>query len=198
LSFAVSVTEVQLVKLVDEFSTADEIAGFVPLPPTILVDGNPAPSAARKMSAVTEPLGLHIITQPCNVPPNGILIGFLVPVVSTVPAPSTASVTLCSIVVVIDVAPLPDTSPLNVMVWFPVKYVLLSFVSVFAPVRLMKPLDETPVMVSSVIDPPRAVDVPAIVIAELLSVAFAIALSVRTPALESVAVAPEPLSVTGA
>ncbi len=71
-------------------------------------------------------------------------------------------------------------------------------VSVFAPVRLRNPLDETPVIVSSVIDPPSDVDVPAIVIAELLKAALAIALSVRTPALERVAVAPDPLNVVGA
>jgi hypothetical protein len=47
LSFAVIVVEVQLVKLVEEFSTLVEIAGLVPLPPTILVTGKPAPSAAR-------------------------------------------------------------------------------------------------------------------------------------------------------
>ncbi len=46
--------------------------------------------------------------------------------------------------------------------------------------------------------PPRAVEVPPMVIEELDSVAFAIALRVNTPELDSVAVAPEPLSVTGA
>ena len=68
LSPAVIVVEVQFVKLVDEFSTLDETAGLVPLPPTMLVTGRPAPFAARYTSAVTDPLGLHIIDQPCSVP----------------------------------------------------------------------------------------------------------------------------------
>lgn len=85
------VVEVQLVKLVDEFSTAELNEGFVPAP-MILVTGSPAPSAARRMSTVIEPLGLPISNHPVNVPPYGILIGFLVPVVSTALDPSTGKV----------------------------------------------------------------------------------------------------------
>lgn len=92
LSLAVRVVEVQLAKLVDEFSTAELSAGLVPAP-IILVTGNPAPSAARKMSTVIEPLGLPIRSHPFNVPPYGIFRGFLVPVVKTAPEPSTAKVT---------------------------------------------------------------------------------------------------------
>lgn len=91
LSFAVSVVEVQLVKLVEEFSTALLKDGLVPAP-TIDVTGSPAPSAALKMSTVTDPLGLPINNHPVNVPPYGILIGFLVPVVNTDPEPSTGNV----------------------------------------------------------------------------------------------------------
>jgi len=76
--------------------------------------------------------------------------------------------------------------------------VLLSLVQVFVPVRFKNPLLETPLIVSRVIEPPSDVLVPAIVIAELVKVAFAIAESVNTPELERVAVAPEPESVTGA
>lgn len=92
LSLAVSVVEVQPVKLVEEFSTALLNEGFVPPPPTIDVTGSPAPSAALKMSTVIEPLGLPISNHPVNVPPYGILIGFLVPVVSSAPDPSTGKV----------------------------------------------------------------------------------------------------------
>jgi len=80
------------VKFVDEASTAPDKAGLVPAP-TILVTGKPAPSAALKISTVTDPLGLPIKSHPVNVPPYGILIGFLVPVVSTSPEPSTTKVT---------------------------------------------------------------------------------------------------------
>jgi hypothetical protein len=55
-----------------------------------------------------------------------------------------------------------------------------------------------PDIVSNEIVPPREVDVPAIVTAEFESVAFGIALNVKTPALENVAVTPEPLRVCGA
>ncbi len=68
LSFAASVVEVQLVKLVDEFSVALDSAGFVP-PPTILVTGKPAPSAERRISTVMEPLGLPSSSHPSSVPP---------------------------------------------------------------------------------------------------------------------------------
>lgn len=92
LSFAVRVVDVQPVNEVDEFSTALDNEGFVPPPPTMLVTGNPAPSAARRMSTVTEPLGLPIKSHPVNVPPYGILIGFFVPLLTTDPEPSTGKV----------------------------------------------------------------------------------------------------------
>ncbi len=68
LSLAVSVVLVQLVKLVDEFSVALDKDGFVPAP-TMLVTGSPAPSALRKMSIVTEPLGVPATSHPVRVPP---------------------------------------------------------------------------------------------------------------------------------
>jgi hypothetical protein len=93
LSFAVKVVEVQLVKLVDEFSTALLKEGFVPLPPMMLVTGSPAPSAALRISTVIEPLGDPTRSHPCKVPPDGILIAPFVPVVRTLPEPSTTKVT---------------------------------------------------------------------------------------------------------
>lgn len=68
LSLAFSVVEVQLVKVVDEFSTELDKAGLVPAP-TMLVTGNPAPSADRKISTVTDPLGEPIRSHPVKVPP---------------------------------------------------------------------------------------------------------------------------------
>lgn len=92
LSLAVSVVEVQPVKLVDEFSTAELSEGLVPPPPTMDVTGSPAPSAARRMSTVIEPLGLAIKSHPVSVPPYGIFTGFMVPLVSTVPELSTGKI----------------------------------------------------------------------------------------------------------
>jgi hypothetical protein len=63
LSLAVSVVEVQLVKLVDEASVALDNDGLVPAP-TILVTGNPAPSADLKISTVTEPFGVPARSHP--------------------------------------------------------------------------------------------------------------------------------------
>lgn len=94
LSLAVNVVEVQFVKLVEEASTAVDNAGFTPLPPTMLVTGNPAPSAALKISTVIEPLGEPIKSHPCNVPPYGILIGFVVMAVNACPPPSANNVKL--------------------------------------------------------------------------------------------------------
>jgi hypothetical protein len=68
---------------------------------------------------------------------------------------------------------------------------------VLAAVLVTSPVLESPVIVSREIDPPNAVEVPAIVIEELDKVALGIALRVRTPALESVAVTPDPLRVCG-
>ncbi len=93
LSFGVSVVDVQFAKLVDEFSVALASAGFTPLPPIMLVTGNPAPFVDLKISTVTEPLGVPSSNHPCNVPPYGILIGFFVPVETTAPEPSTDKVT---------------------------------------------------------------------------------------------------------
>lgn len=94
LSLAVSAVEVQLVKLVDEFSTAFDNVGFVPAP-MMLVTGNPVPSADLNISIVIEPLGLPIKSHPVNVPPYGILVYDFVPVLSADPEPSTTNVTAC-------------------------------------------------------------------------------------------------------
>lgn len=72
LSPPTSVVEVHPEKLVDEFSTAVDRAGFVPAP-TMLTDGNPPPSADLKTSIVTDPLGEPISFHPSNVPEYGIL-----------------------------------------------------------------------------------------------------------------------------
>lgn len=86
--------EVHPEKLVEEFSTAVDKAGFVPAP-MILTDGNPPLSADLKTSIVTDPLGEPISFHPSNVPPYGILTYPFVPVVSTLPEPSTAKLTVC-------------------------------------------------------------------------------------------------------
>lgn len=57
------------------------------------------------------------------------------------------------------------------------------------------PAVESPVIESCVTLPPSAVEFPAIVMDELLRVAFATALSVSTPEDDRLAVAPDPLNV---
>jgi len=88
------VVEVQLPKQLDVHfaSTALEIAGFVPAP-TIEVIGNPAPSAALKISNVTEPLGEHIAFHPISVPPLTTGTGSFVPVPNKIPSPLATNVT---------------------------------------------------------------------------------------------------------
>lgn len=151
----------------------------------------PLPVSSVRAEARLALLGVaRNVPTPVPSPLTPVLIGSPVQLVSVpdagVPSAGVVSVGEVSVLFVsVCESVSPTTAPLGAV----------TLVSVFAPVLFSKPLDATPVIVSSAIDAPSAVLVPAIVTAEFVSDAFAIPLIVTTPVLASDMVAPLPETV---
>lgn len=103
LSPSPNTVEVQLAGAVIALSVLDEIEGLVP-PPTMLVTGNPAPSAERRMSMVTEQETSQVTFHLVMVNPLPITPGVVVPAPTGVPIPSTTKVTMCGKSIGVEVA----------------------------------------------------------------------------------------------